>query len=80
MWAESVLRYGLPAKFNVFLLKPNLKYENKVRTALNQVFSELGQFYLEDIKSTGADEGLGSLGIASEKLYPYVFQDISLHI
>jgi len=81
LWVESVLRYGLPAKFSVFLIKPHHpKVEPKLRSIFNELFSDLGgEVYSEEIKTTG-DEGLGTFGLTNEKLYSYVFIDAHLHV
>jgi len=85
LWVEAVLRYGLPAKFTVFLIKPNSsKVEPKLRTILNELFTDLGgDVYSDDIKGGGGnatDEGLTAFGLSNEKLYSYVFLDVHLHI
>jgi len=80
VWVESVLRYALPAKFSVTMIKPhNFKNQDKIRNALNELCSDLGgEIYTEDIKGTGDDTG--AFGIVSEKFYPYVFVDVILKI
>jgi len=81
LWVESVLRYGLPAKFTVFLIKPiSHKVELKLRQTFNELYSDLGgDVYADDIKGN-TDEGLSAFGLSNEKLYSYVFLDVHLHI
>jgi len=80
IWVESVLRYALPAKFSVTLIRAtSFKSQDKIRSALSELCSDLGgELYTEEIKTSGEDTG--TFGLISEKFYPYVFLDVVLKI
>lgn len=75
-FVESVLRFGLPADFEAVLIWPNEKQEKKLRKALANLFSTLG----EDEKETDNDEVPAGVIISNEKYYPYVSLDVSLDL
>lgn len=64
VFVESVLRYGVPANFASFVVKPSQKNITRLRGLLNEVFSTrsvFGQSYNQQAKE---DEG--------EEYFPYV--------
>lgn len=80
IWVESVLRYALPAKFSVTLIRASThKNQDKIRSNLAELCSDLGgELYTEEIKTSGEDSG--TAGLLNEKFYPYVFLDVVLKI
>mmetsp|Transcript_7463 Transcript_7463/g.11870 ORF Transcript_7463/g.11870 Transcript_7463/m.11870 type:complete len:366 (-) Transcript_7463:419-1516(-) len=42
VFVESVLRYGLPANFQAYLMKPQKKSEKRLRESLQQLYGHLG--------------------------------------
>lgn len=75
-FAESVLRYGLPVNFEVVLLAPAAKSEQKLRSALNEMYSHLGGSWA----SEKDDESTNVPGVASGEFYPYVYLELPLPI
>ena len=74
VFAESVLRYGLPVDFEVSLLQPKNKSEQRLRTALNNMFGHLGGSWAA---VTESEESPSIPGIAGDKdFYPYVFFEL----
>ena len=66
---ESVLRYGLPPKFNTILLVPKAGKEKKLRNALQQLYGTLEENEFEaDSESGGGGPGMMDMG----DYYPYV--------
>jgi len=61
LFAESILRYGLPPQFVAVLMKPNQKYQTQVRRILASHFGAIGGHHF-------AGEGSGG----GEDLFPYV--------
>ncbi len=65
VFVESVLRYGVPAKFAAFIVKPtSAKSLTKLRGILGEVFASSDLFGKSFIATQGEDEG--------EAYYPYV--------
>ena len=80
VWVESVLRFALPAKFSVTLIRPhNMKNESKLRKTLAEMCTDLGgDIFTEEIGG-GGDENQG-ISLVNEKFYPYVFVDVNLKV
>lgn len=90
IFVESVLRYGLPPKFECAVVKPHKKTSTQIKKALDSEYSYLGGEQFQDKKSKknskirGGQEGLeesvnaleGSLGIDSD-YSPYVVFSIN---
>lgn len=74
-FAESVLRYGLPANFDVALLSPKSRSESRLRAALNEMFGHLGGSW-----AAAGDEDVTNIpGVIGEKdFYPYVYFELLL--
>ncbi len=75
-FAESVLRYGLPVNFEVVLLAPKPKAEQKLRAALNDMYSHLGGSWA----SQNEDETTNVPGVAPGEFYPYVYLELPLPV
>lgn len=74
-FAESVLRYGLPANFDVGLLLPKSRSESRLRAALNEMFGHLGGSWA----AAGEEDVANIPGIVSDRdFYPYVYFEIPL--
>jgi len=66
VFVESVLRYGVPANFSAFIVKPtSTKNLTKLRSILADVFSTSSLFGQTYIGAAGGDE-------EAEAYYPYV--------
>ena len=90
VFVESVLRYGLPPRFECAIVKPHKKAGPQIRKLLNGEFAYLGSEQFEDKKSKkkdkirGGQEGLeesvnaleGSLGIEGDYV-PYVIFNVN---
>lgn len=75
-FAESVLRYGLPANFDVALLQPKSRSENRLRSSLNEMFGHLGGSWAAAAES---EEVTNIPGIVGDKdFYPYVYFELPL--
>eukprot|EP01122_Echinamoeba_exundans_P015079 TRINITY_DN7013_c0_g1_i1.p1 TRINITY_DN7013_c0_g1~~TRINITY_DN7013_c0_g1_i1.p1 ORF type:complete len:389 (-),score=96.63 TRINITY_DN7013_c0_g1_i1:57-1193(-) len=69
-FVESVLRYGLPARFQAMLLVPKNNKENKLRDVLADVYSNLGRSFAAHDEDTNP----------GDRFYSYVSSDISLDL
>lgn len=92
VFVESVLRYGLPAKFACALIHPRKKQEKQIKKALDETYGHLGgsQFTANEKKGKkkekirGGQEGLkesvnaveGSLGL-DDDYSPYVIFSVN---
>lgn len=63
LYAESVLRYGLPPSFQACLVAPHRRCEEKTRKELAKAFGTYGAQFWKDDANASAAEG---------ELYPYV--------
>lgn len=68
-FVESVLRYGLPARFQAMLLVAKNNKESKLRGILADLYSHLGRNFANDEDSN-----------ANDTFYSYVSSDISLDL
>merc|ERR1712000_197 len=78
VWVESVVRFSLPAEFDVMLIHPSDKRDvEKIRKELAALFKDLAA---EGVLEQGkGDDGLvGMPGFVTEELYPYVSSDLLL--
>lgn len=67
VFAESILRYGLPPAYQAAVLAPNQKHEKKIRAALDAICqSDNSSFW------TGDDVGMAGLTGGDTELHPYV--------
>jgi V-type H+-transporting ATPase subunit C len=73
LFVESVLRYGLPARFQAMLILPKPKTLEKLRGALAEMYNYLGS---KNYTITAEEEQAGN----TEKFYAYVSTDISLDL
>eukprot|EP00727_Mastigamoeba_balamuthi_P011364 m51a1_g6850 putative v-type proton atpase subunit c 1-a-like (389) ;mRNA; r:96217-97879 len=75
---ESVLRYGLPPKYALFLMKPKKKDEKRVMGTLTKLYGDVAG--AGAALMAGSDDAIpGSTG-ASEKYYPFVYNVIDLDL
>ncbi|KAH7332074.1 hypothetical protein KP509_20G066700 [Ceratopteris richardii] len=74
LFAESILRYGLPPCFMAAVLAPSIKSEKKVRTILDQL--AVGK----DSSFWKADDDAGMAGLAGgdAEVHPYVSLTVNL--
>eukprot|EP00301_Raphidiophrys_heterophryoidea_P010327 c15417_g1_i1.p1 GENE.c15417_g1_i1~~c15417_g1_i1.p1 ORF type:complete len:419 (+),score=100.50 c15417_g1_i1:152-1258(+) len=70
LFAESCLRYGVPPDFQPVVMKPNTKYESRLREELQKQFRHLGGASLYGQQS-GEDNM--PAGLVAADFYPYVF-------
>jgi len=77
IWVESIVRFSLPANFDVVLIKPDRRYTEKIRKSLHDLF---GGLVGEGVLDMGGDDSTpqGMPSFVSEELYPYVFTELSL--
>jgi len=71
VFAESVLRYGLPPNFQAMLLLPNKGKQKKLRKVLHELYGYLSTknvFSKDEVEGTEQDE----------KFFPYVFLEVNL--
>lgn len=73
-FAESVLRYGLPVNFDVVLLAPAAKAEQRLRKQLNEMYSHLGGSWASEKE----EETTNVPGVTSGEFYPYVYLELPL--
>merc|ERR1712137_158113 len=74
VWVESVVRFSLPAEFDVMLLRPTKRNAtDKIRRVLHDLFKDLvADGVLESTK--GDDSGMvGMPAFVTEELLPYVY-------
>jgi len=74
VFVEAVLRYGLPANFSAFLIKPKRGAEKTLRETLSNVYAKLDNANLSQaLDSTEVDlSGFGT------DFYPYVYLPLQL--
>lgn len=77
VWVESVVRFSLPAAFEVYLIKPDRRYMEKIRAALHDLFRDLVAEGVLEMEKDG-ETAPGMPSFASEELYPYVQAELSL--
>lgn len=75
-FAESVLRYGLPANFDVALLNPKGRSESRLRSALNEMFGHLGGSWAAASETEDVTNIPGIVG--DRDFYPYVYFELPL--
>lgn len=66
LFVESVLRYGLPPRFQAVLMRPNLKHTTRLRKLLAQHFGAAG------------GEHFSGEGGEAEGIFPYVSFTLNL--
>merc|ERR1712037_744217 len=69
IFVESILRYGLPPKFQAAVIKPNKKCDVKVRAVLANHF---GKHMSNHWKRDAEDNNKGAPGGSTEDIFPYV--------
>ncbi|KAJ8486735.1 hypothetical protein OPV22_019220 [Ensete ventricosum] len=73
VFAESILRYGLPPSFLAVVLAPLVKSEKKVRGILEELCGNVNSSYWK------SEDDIGLAGISGEaEVYPYVSFTINL--
>jgi len=79
VWVESVLRFSLPADFDVILIRPSeKKFFERIRKVLGDLFKGLVAEGVLDVAVDEHTQGVGAL--ASEELFPYVFSEINIQL
>ncbi|KAJ1704761.1 hypothetical protein LUZ63_004540 [Rhynchospora breviuscula] len=66
VFAESILRYGLPPSFLSAVISPSTKSEKKVRSILEELCGNVQSIYWK------SDDDVGVAGLGGEEVYPYV--------
>ncbi|KAF6166335.1 hypothetical protein GIB67_015881 [Kingdonia uniflora] len=74
VFAESILRYGLPPNFLSVVLSPSVKSEKKVRSILEGLCDSTNSSYWKSEDEAGAMAGLGG----EADTYPYVSFTINI--
>ncbi|KAB2055936.1 hypothetical protein E1A91_A11G072200v1 [Gossypium mustelinum] len=74
IFAESILRYGLPPSFLACVLSPSTKGEKKVRSILEELCDSTNSTYWKTEDEGGAMAGLGG----DADTYPYVSFTINI--
>jgi len=77
LWVESVVRFSLPAEYDVVLIRPEAKHKEKIRKALEDLFKDL---VAQGVLDLGVDDKSmqGMPLFVGEDLYAYVFSEISI--
>eukprot|EP00695_Tsukubamonas_globosa_P002085 TRINITY_DN317_c0_g1_i2.p2 TRINITY_DN317_c0_g1~~TRINITY_DN317_c0_g1_i2.p2 ORF type:complete len:75 (+),score=24.67 TRINITY_DN317_c0_g1_i2:79-303(+) len=74
MFVESVLRYGLPASFDSFIIRPNKRNERKLRDVLGSLLNDLS---LGAAFTTTAEDVATTMAGGME-FFPYVYLPLNL--
>jgi len=74
-YVESILRFGLPADFEVILLHPKKESISRIEKALTARYSSLERIFGDD-KDEDEGGGGGSGAHQEDKYFPYVFLEI----
>ncbi|MED6135435.1 V-type proton ATPase subunit C [Stylosanthes scabra] len=72
LFAESILRYGLPPSFLACVLAPSVKAEKKVRSILEGLSDSTNSAYWK------SEDDVGMAALAGEDAHPYVSFTINL--
>jgi len=74
IYVESVLRFGLPARFRAVVIEPNKKNEKKLRKALDDMYKDLlGQ----EVGDVGGEMDKNAMQlIGTDEFFAYVFLDV----
>ncbi len=75
VWVESVVRFSLPANYEVHLIRPDKRYTEKIRKTLHELFKEL---VADGVLETEDEAPQGMPAFVSEDLYPYVQTEINI--
>ncbi len=76
VWVESVVRFSLPAEFDVILIRPESKYKDRIRKALDDLFKDL---VAEGVLELGTGDDMQGIPMfVSEDLFAYVFSEMSI--
>jgi len=73
-YVESILRYGLPADFDVILMQPKKEKITTLEKNLHTKYAHLEKMFGEDDE----DEEGGHAPAQQEKYYPYVFLEVPI--
>jgi V-type H+-transporting ATPase subunit C len=76
VWVESVVRFSLPANYEVYLIRPDKRYFEKIRKTLHDLFRELVAEGVLDSEKDEAPQGMPAF--VSEDLYPYVQTELNV--
>jgi V-type H+-transporting ATPase subunit C len=71
-YVESILRFGLPADFEVVLVQPSKDVATQVEKRLRAKFQHLEKLFGDDEDEEGDDEGRAH----EDKYFPYVFLEM----
>ncbi|GBG67595.1 hypothetical protein CBR_g724 [Chara braunii] len=78
VFAESILRYGLPPHFVPAVVSPSPKYEKKLRQILESIAAGAGNHNAAYWKSGGEDASMSGLVGGESDLHPYVSITVNL--
>ncbi len=76
VWVESVVRFSLPANYEVYLIRPDKRYMEKIRKTLHDLFRDLVAEGVLDSEKDEAPQGMPAF--VSEDLYPYVQTELNI--
>jgi V-type H+-transporting ATPase subunit C len=76
VWVESVVRFSLPANYEVYLIRPDKRYYEKIRKTLHDLFRDLVAEGVLDSEKDEAPQGMPAF--VSEDLYPYVQTELNV--
>lgn len=75
-FVESCLRYGVPPDFTTAVMRPNMKYERKLRNVLADLFQPrsdtISQMFQGDISD------VLPVGLGTQDFYPYVYVPLNV--
>lgn len=79
VWVESVVRFSLPAEYDVMLIRPTeSKFKERIRQVLQTLFKDLVAEGVLDVGGIQDNAVPGIPAFVGEDLYPYVFSEINL--
>jgi len=71
---ESVLRFGLPARFRAVVIEPDKKNEKKLRKALDDMYKDLLGLEVGDMTDEEKKNAMSVIG--NDEFFAYVFLEL----
>ncbi|XP_036449430.1 V-type proton ATPase subunit C 1-A [Colossoma macropomum] len=78
VFAESVLRYGLPVSFQTLLLQPEKKHAKRLREELNSLFRDLDPTAAASKPDMGVD--IPGVNAGQQEYYSYICYSININL
>ncbi|XP_066497597.1 V-type proton ATPase subunit C 1-B [Hoplias malabaricus] len=80
IFAESVLRYGLPVSFQALLLQPEKKHVKQLREVLSSLFTHLDPTDASSKSDVGLDQEVMGFNTGQQDYYSYICYSISINL